>query len=693
MEQGVAQSISARAGSTACQPLLDASHLNIYRENTFRITGLPVDATEREMRRQAATLKHLEEFGAAEDVVTHAYALRPAPSAEQIRAAMQRLKDPELRLIDEFFWFWPKEFGQGSEDPALLALQRGDASTAYGIWGQEALDKESGYVAVHNLAVLYHLVALDWTIVDLSSAVDADREAKIDQYWRFAFDYWEQVATHDSIWESVKARVQNLDDARLTTGFVRRMRTSLPEAFDKINAEAALKFAESGRMDWARKHVIFMNETHQGLDDVEKTAVLVLAPARRRVLQLVQVAKEETNKDPASGKQVAERLIHTCSPIRQLFSLFDDHAAQHNEDLFDAVAEQINSSLVTHGRHTGENSQYVDLLESALLFAAEPGLRDLISKNITIRRANADYAEHKPLFERLVHIRDNHSPAEKHFEIVRREILPAVELVDVGSKAGADLRDLCAQVLREISVTAHNENHDFDTSLAAIQTAVTLAVSEDLRKDLCSDRATLMGNHQDLTKTFVDVRMRGDHVTINNKEFVFNGTRISNDHATGLRFGIYANYTNGIRTYLSYSIGVRSPSAEINMDCKKMLGSEAQAKADYEAILNGAFTHTVPRIIGNLARQMNTGQTVHLGATRMCKDGVFLKSGMLMWAKEELVPWDKIRSFTLEGSVHLVSLGNSKLKASMSCREVWNAVLFEPLAKTMVAAGKRRAGA
>ena len=42
---------SGRQQQAQCEPLLAASHLSLYRENTFRITGLPVDASEREMRR------------------------------------------------------------------------------------------------------------------------------------------------------------------------------------------------------------------------------------------------------------------------------------------------------------------------------------------------------------------------------------------------------------------------------------------------------------------------------------------------------------------------------------------------------------------------------------------------------------------------------------------------------------------
>src|ERR1700741_1326695 len=94
--------------STDCVPLLDVAHLNIYRENAFRITGLPVDATIKEIARHADMLKQMEELGYGEKANPGALALDPPPNIEQIREAIQRLKEPERRLIDEFFWFWPK---------------------------------------------------------------------------------------------------------------------------------------------------------------------------------------------------------------------------------------------------------------------------------------------------------------------------------------------------------------------------------------------------------------------------------------------------------------------------------------------------------------------------------------------------------------------------------------------------------
>jgi hypothetical protein len=125
-----------RRTSRECLPLIQSAHINIYRENTFRITGLPVDASEKEIKKHADKLKIMEELGQGQDANPAAFVLNPPPSVDQIREAIQRLKEPEHRLVEEFFWFWPQKFGKSVSDSAIQAILAGDSETAYDIWSR-----------------------------------------------------------------------------------------------------------------------------------------------------------------------------------------------------------------------------------------------------------------------------------------------------------------------------------------------------------------------------------------------------------------------------------------------------------------------------------------------------------------------------------------------------------------------------
>ena len=632
-----------------CNALLEASHLNVYRENTFRITGLSVDASEREIKKQAAKLKMLEELGQGEDGATHAYAIRPAPSVDQIRAAMQRLKEPEHRLIDEFFWFWPKEFGKSDQDPAIQALQRGDATAAHELWSSEATDPKTGYVAIHNLAILYHLVALDWTAVDLTSAVDSDREAKIEQYWRTAFHHWEQLATHDGIWDMLKARVQALDDPRLTTGFVRRMRASLPEALDKINAEAALKFAESERMDWARKHIDFMKETHQGLDDVEKTALLVLTPTRKRVKQLVQSAKDDVQNNPSCGIDTARALISHCHPLLSLFELFHGQVSHHQTELFDEVASQINICVVQHGISTGLTAENIDLLEDALEFATADHLRELISKNIATRQGNLRFKRVEPFCKKLDAIEASTVSASQRLALVHSEIVPAIDSLretDEGSEAADELAKATAVALRGISIYAHNEEEDFDTAISAMQLAIALTNNSEFIAQLRKDEQLIQENLKICQEDRVLLYIRNDRIEITHTHFTHNNTTLLLNQVSA--FSLEASKSFGVfSNEIKYDVHLYPDSGwPLTIQCKRMLRSEAQARNDYQKIAGGLVRFLLPKLVRKALKAIQEGKTVTIGSARLNKEGIKLfPRGLVtteaLLTQRFITPWPK----------------------------------------------------
>jgi len=788
-----------------CHPLLEAAHLNIYRENTFRITGLPVDATEREITRQAAMLKNLEEFGAAEDAVTHAYALRPPPSVEQIRSAMQRLKDPELRLIDEFFWFWPQEFGKGSEDPALQALENGHLEEAYEMWKRLETDAGADSVASHNLAILYHIAAVEWTDFHLGNHVDSDREKKIQTYWRDAFQRWEKIATDERTWAFLKDRVRSLDDPRLSTGFVRRMERSLPEALDKINAEAALRFAQAGKLDWAKSHIEWMNETHQGLDDVDKTALLVLEPTRKRVRQLVAKAKESTSKDPTTGAEAARTLVDQCQPLKGLFELFRGEDCEYKAELFDEVALQINEGLVQHGIATNRRGDHIDLMRVALELCTAPSISEVIRKNIGIREQIArqaflePYLKHvrglrsstvpakdrvifakkqvipsihylsgketpnspnvvelceataaamhgvavdannkekdyetaveaidiaeafakspklketvaaaatimrknlgdvstrkrldglsKPIFDRLAQLPLNSASASVLFDRIKRDVLPMFDAIKIDASAPSEMLSAVAEAiavaLRDISVKANNEEKDYDTATQAIALACSLPTVPKSKERLLKDKMTLAGNLEAHRSNFVDLKLRNDHIQITDKIVRYNNTTIACGEVSGVRWGLFFQYTNGVRTSASYHVGISGAGKIVKIECKRFWRSEEQAMEDYKAILVGLLVFVAPGLARRIATIITKGAGYDFGSIKCDRAGILLKSGMLMWGKEQRFSWDDIEMSESGGNLTVCARSNAKFTATATLRDHWNAVIFKQVAKAV----------
>ena len=479
-----------------CPPLMEACTLALYQKNIFRVTGLPVDATSKEVSRQAQKLQMLEEMGGGSTGPQPAFPLAVPPTTDEIRAALSRMKEPEHRIVDEFFWYWPEEFGASKSDPAIQAMLAGDTETAVRLWRDR--EKAGSHVAQHNMAIMYHMFAVDWTNYHVSYDIDQNLDDQIKGYWRKSFERWEELIERDELWDMLKVRIRLMEDEALTTGFVRRMLKQLPSALDKVNAEAALRLAEQGRLDWARFHVDFMNETHQGLDDVESTAEMVLEPTRIRVDQYLESFEQQTDKNPAKGAELAVQLIEHCRPLMDLFDLFHGKDAHQRNDLFDKVAETILQMVIAHQRSTGDNKSFVTLLQKSLQFASGAHVRERIIENISIGEGNLKGKLLEPIFKSLRSIQESSHKQKAKLASINENIIP--KLPELVSKIGQDsemcknLFDSIAITLRGISVDANNLENDYSTALSAVQLAIKLAKSQELKTRLASDMQQLNAN-------------------------------------------------------------------------------------------------------------------------------------------------------------------------------------------------------
>lgn len=493
-----------RSSKEECKPLIDAATKDLFRKNAFRITGLSVDATAREVARHADKLKMLAELGQDPHTQNSAFPMKPPPSLDDIREAIQKLKDPEKRLVDEFFWFWPEEFGKSQTDPAIQALAKGDLSSAIDIWSAKEKSPTDGAVASHNLALVFHVTALDWENYAVKNTVEAERREKMTKYWKGAFSRWETLVTNDKFWEQVVSRIRQLNEPNLPTGFARRIRATLPEALDKINAELAVAFAESGKIELARLHIQFMRETHQGLDNVERTAELVLRPAISRFKDQIKHAEESAKGTPQDGANAAKELFQHAQRAAFLFDLFFGKENDLRNDLLDEAVAVCNRLQVAYHDAIHDDETCLEILNSVLPLATSIELRQQIEKNIATLNGFAANKKLEPVYALLKSIQDSkESPSVRLARFKRDAVAAIVKAAGVTgfsenygylsatSTDFMELFDSAAIVLRGISLDAWNNHHDRQTAAAANDLAVKHATNPELKQRLAEDKKAL----------------------------------------------------------------------------------------------------------------------------------------------------------------------------------------------------------
>lgn len=482
----------------SCQELAELASPKLFEHNAFRITGLSVDSSTRDIRKRGEVLKKLELIGYGHAEHQSIFALDPPPSVEQIKAALERLQHPEKRLLDEMFWFWPIRQNGGKEDEALRALANSDTQGAFNIWASLDGDPAQRAVGKHNMAVLYNFTALTWENTDLAAAVDEERKQKMLGYWKEAHARWEVAIEDQALWDFLVERIRQIDDERLKTGFARRVQRALPHAFQKIHAELALAHYRSGRTASAVRHVTLMRDGVCRGVSPDKLVERLLRPDEAAINTACDQACERAKEADKQGAQIArallrqmainlgpvDALLHAESPLRQR--------------LHDKVAGTVNYCQVQYGNATSDWKTCEELLTLTIPHASSEEMRGRLEKNLKTCQNNRRYRDTlEPFYERLKDIVESTgmSPSSQ-LAAIRQHIVPQLggQIQILGGSDYQDAMNAVAGCLRRIGLRANNDFNDPSTALECIREAEKFVLDDKLKQMLTKDRLTLIGN-------------------------------------------------------------------------------------------------------------------------------------------------------------------------------------------------------
>lgn len=341
-----------------CEIFMQAATPDIYRINAFRISGLNVNASNREISSQVQKNQMIEKYGGKMDNQKSPFPIEPPPDIDKLRQALHRLRDPETRIIDEFFWFWPHSIDNGIKDHALEALSGNDIKTAESLWVNYESTLTESNVSRHNLAVLSHLLALD---IELNGKDLAQDEIALrDKCWKETYKRWKLLLEHEGFWSRLNARVRQMEDPRLTTGFVRRMRASLPHAILQINGMMAVDFAGRGKEEEAKRQLDLIRTSGFESAIIERALRTAVDPVRQRIKVFSLSACEEAEKNNFRGIEFGRQILtQTQNPLRTLKILLPEK----NLMIEGAEDDIINNVFNCYLKYVNKTDDYVSALE------------------------------------------------------------------------------------------------------------------------------------------------------------------------------------------------------------------------------------------------------------------------------------------------------------------------------------------
>ncbi len=364
---------AARPKATADSPIATALDALIeetpYRHNPFRLAGLHTDADSRQVRKRVTELEAAEKLGAPLTRAT-ALAVSPPPDAADVKAALNRLREPVNRLVQELFWLWPCT----DDDPALAALSRADTAGAERVW-LDRMGRDA--IAAHNIAVLRHIQGFETS------------RGQAPETWLDALTAWACAVDDETVWQHLRERASRIDDRRLDAAAVEELRGALPVMLLRLQAALIVNATANDDFATADLHIAVLDRfaeqvrAHPGafdataVDDARGWAVRKLAA---HLKSIADEAHRAGAQRPAEAARAVDRMLDRARvPLRVIDRLrppSDPLGAGAHDDI-------VGTAIFCDIRHYNEVrdiASSVAMLERLGPIATTTAIRDRLSK-------------------------------------------------------------------------------------------------------------------------------------------------------------------------------------------------------------------------------------------------------------------------------------------------------------------------
>lgn len=472
-------------------PLLGHVRPSLYRTNPYRLTGLPFEAG---LEQIAAAMRSL--------LVDSATRKSPIPNLTpgEIEAAVARPLNSQTLLLDEFFWLWPRPSNDG-RDKALEAYARGAWLVAADFWRVECEQRTHNGLALHNIAVLFHMMALDLESLGESGASVVRQTRERDVWWKESFRAWQLLRDCGEFWQLYAARLAGRLPGNSHLEFADSVRAHLLEAITSVNGQIAAERC-SAEEAWDRQ-VTLLDATRYAPADLLSARRIAAAPFTRAVQTAVSEAVRGTRTDGRQGLAEATRLLE--SGRAWLPSFTKASLPSEFQSLSDEIAVTAMGCLDAYGRATGRWAELLAPADAALRMAHSPEARTRLNKQLVVFRTNYSSQVNKQREEQLSTLRNSCSSIlsskapgrERLAQLIRCARSDLRELL----AAGTGDRDLDAEAtatlvhaFRHLAAALRCGGESALLSLDALSVAQSICRETDVKKTVAAERESLEGH-------------------------------------------------------------------------------------------------------------------------------------------------------------------------------------------------------
>lgn len=418
-------------------------------DNPFRILGLPITATERQIAKRVSDLEIYTDLGKPIKYETDFNFIPEVKrTPESIREAYSRIERPDSKVLYSFFWFYKKS---NVDELCFDLLAKGNAKKAIELW--EKNQKESNkdidvFSSKRNLMVMYLLKSYNETLSSFEKALLNTKGILSDD--KSLHKYIEEVRRDKRAAEVETIKRNILEEIHEDfKGFVGENRSVALKEFLNLFKKLPKKYGD-----------FIINK-------------YVNDPIRR-IEQEIQKASDSIKKDPLKADKVAEKLYKvTRNELSFLQKVLTKKDIQY-QTIADKLASTLLQCSIAYYNKRSADKRCSDPTEDALKLAKRAEkiaegkvIKDKIKNNIDILRKNQETNQ-------------KYSDVEEPLEIIKSSL----DRVEIRRRSGKnyyravlanELIDKCRPELQKIK-KAHGAGDDLYKQFSDVVAAVALGL-------------------------------------------------------------------------------------------------------------------------------------------------------------------------------------------------------------------------
>ena len=346
--------------------------MEFIHQNPFRILGLPVTATDREISKRVNDLSTFAEFGKPVSYDSDLTFLSPVErNPEAIEKAAQRIELSDRKLHYANFWFWVEN---SVDQLAMELLGEGDVEKALELWARKS---EGEAVCARNISNHKNHALLSFMTGNQRNLF----ESRIDPTRLGAFIRRSVgVMTHPAYERhalEVAGKTHRFEPERQVIAFSDELSKAIP--VDRDNASAA---------SLKREFIGAFQEASTGVQ--WHVMQKFTAQPMRRIERIVEEASQARDLNPAEAYQVGLGLADSCeSEINLLAGMFPS-GSPHLQNLSDKVAEELIACGTAYFNKTQDDDQKraieksKELTMRARAFALGPRMKKRVDEDLAL---------------------------------------------------------------------------------------------------------------------------------------------------------------------------------------------------------------------------------------------------------------------------------------------------------------------